>query len=110
MLGLQPILLPGLDRGGVAAGWILASTLAAPGYFWLARAIGQDTTRFLLYGLGSQVARFLLLLVFFTLSTWLKKTSTLGFVTGGLVGYIAHLFAEIVWLNKGLMVDKSAES
>lgn len=81
-------------------GWLLTGALAAAGYFFLPRALGPDTTRFLVFGLGNQFIRLGLLLACFVLLTWTEKTSTLGFVSSGLISYFTHLFAEISWLAR----------
>ena len=85
----------------ILLGWVLTGGLAATSYLFLPLAIGQDTTRFLLLGLGSQLLHLGVLMTCFAALSWqAEKTSFLGFVSSSLVGYFTHLFAEVAWLAR----------
>jgi hypothetical protein len=99
--------LPEVSRIEAQVGWALTCALAATGPFLLPRALGPDSTRFLVFGLGNQLLRFGLLLACFVALTWTEKSSALGFVSSGLVSYLVHLFAEITWLARGPVGDSA---
>ena len=97
---IQWQLAPEVSRLGSALGWLLAAGVAAPGYLLVPHALGKDSTRFLLFGLVGQLVRLGLLLILFTYVILAKNFSFLGFVSCGVMGYGAHLFAEVAWLAR----------
>ncbi len=97
---LQWHLAPEVSHWGSALGWLFASGVAAIGYFFLPRALGTDSTRFLLFGLVGQLVRLGLLLTLFAYVILFKNFSFLGFVSCGVMSYVAHLFAEVAWLAR----------
>ena len=92
-----PWLPPG-TLGSVALAWALNAGLSFGVLILIPRALGPDTTRFLIFGLGAQIVRLVILIALFALALASEKSSRLGFVSAGLVGYFVHLFAEIAWL------------
>lgn len=90
--------LPASVRWDVLWAWVLTGGLSAAGYFLTPHAIGADSTRFLVFGLGSQLLRIGVLVLCITLLTLSENSSSLGFVSAALLGYFVHLFAEIAWL------------
>ncbi len=91
---------PEANRWEGTLGWLLASGVAAAGYLLLPRALGPDSTRFLLFGLVGQLVRMGLLLTLFSYVILAKNFSFLGFVSCGVMSYVAHLFAEVAWLAR----------
>lgn len=90
--------LPAASHLDVVWAWVLTGGLSAVGYALTPHAIGTDSTRFLVFGLGGQLVRLGVLVACITLLTSLENSSPLGFVSAAMLGYFVHLFAEIAWL------------
>ena len=93
----------------LASAWVLTALHGSGAWVINRRALNPDTTRFLLWGVGINGVRVLLLLATILMVHWLGVGHFQPFLVTTLIGYFCFLFSEVSALHVQGLKDTTTD-